>query len=166
MCIGHSQISVCLLESGPLKSQRDSISHCLIWWLIKSSKYSFFLFFVFLNFFSTYFFSLPIHHFFFFMLFFFSFFDLVSSIMFEWCATICHICSWEELSSKFCLIQDMGTVKGTPHAFIGDLVLYIKENWTYIVWHLSMKVISWHHKGDLIAGPMVVILKKMIYIKR
>lgn len=66
----------------------------------------------------------------------------------------------KELSSKFCLIQDVWTVKGNLHAFIGASVSYIKEDWTYVVRHLSMKLVAWHHKGNLLAEPMVAILKK------
>lgn len=57
-------------------------------------------------------------------------------------------------------MQDVWTVKGNLHAFIGASVSYIKDDWTYVVRHLSMKLVAWHHKGNLLAEPMVTILRK------
>lgn len=71
-----------------------------------------------------------------------------------------------ELSSKLCLIQDVWTVEGNLHEFIGASVSYIKNNWMYVVRHLSMKLVAWYHKGNLLAEPRVPILKKKTSIKR
>ena len=52
-------------------------------------------------------------------------------------------------NSKFTLIHDVWTTKGNRFGFIGASVSFINNDWNYIVQHLSIKLIVWHHKGSL-----------------
>lgn len=51
-------------------------------------------------------------------------------------------------------------MKGNLHAFIGASVSFVTNDWKYVVRHLSFKLVAWHHKGTMLAEPMVAILKK------
>ncbi|POW03847.1 hypothetical protein PSTT_10799 [Puccinia striiformis] len=48
----------------------------------------------------------------------------------------------------------------TDFAFIGAAVTYIDSNWQFVVRHLALKMIPWKHKGELLARPIVNLLKK------
>ncbi|KAH9459822.1 hypothetical protein Pst134EB_008045 [Puccinia striiformis f. sp. tritici] len=49
---------------------------------------------------------------------------------------------------------------GNRFAFIGAAVTYIDSNWQFVVRHLALKMIPWKHKGELLARPIVNLLKK------
>ena len=63
-------------------------------------------------------------------------------------------------TSKFTLIHDVWTTKGNCFGFIGALVSFIDNDWNYIVQHLALKLVAWHHKGSLLAEPIVNVLAK------
>ena len=63
-------------------------------------------------------------------------------------------------NSKFTLIHDVWTTKGNRFGFIGASVSFIDNDWNYIVQHLSIKLVAWHHKGSLLAEPIVNVLAK------
>lgn len=54
----------------------------------------------------------------------------------------------------------MWTTKGNRFGFIGASVSFIDNNWNYVVQHLSLKLVAWHHKGSLLAEPIVNVLAK------
>ena len=68
-------------------------------------------------------------------------------------------------NSKFNLIHDVWTTKGNHFGFIGASVSFIDNDWNYVVQHLSLKFVSWHHKGSLLAEPIVNVLAKH-YLQR
>ncbi|KAH9468954.1 hypothetical protein Pst134EA_009479 [Puccinia striiformis f. sp. tritici] len=63
-------------------------------------------------------------------------------------------------SSRFTLIHDVWTTKGNRYGFIGASITYVNDDWEYIVNHLSIKLVAWHHKGALLAKPIINVLKK------
>ncbi|KAA1090952.1 hypothetical protein PGT21_019008 [Puccinia graminis f. sp. tritici] len=63
-------------------------------------------------------------------------------------------------NSKFNLIHDVWTTKGNHYGFIGVSASFIDNNWNYVVLHLSLKLVAWFHQGELLAAPIVNILKK------
>ena len=63
-------------------------------------------------------------------------------------------------NSKFNLIHNVWTTKGNRFGFIGASVSFIDNDWKYNVLHLSLKLVAWHHKGILLAKPIINILKK------
>ncbi|POV95465.1 hypothetical protein PSTT_16236 [Puccinia striiformis] len=63
-------------------------------------------------------------------------------------------------SSRFTLIHDVWTTKGNRYGFIGASITYVNDDWEYIVNHLSIKLVAWHHKGALLAEPIINVLKK------
>ncbi|POW00867.1 hypothetical protein PSHT_12846 [Puccinia striiformis] len=58
-------------------------------------------------------------------------------------------------SSRFTLIHDVWTTKGNRYGFIGASITYVNDDWEYIVHHLSIKLVAWHHKGALLAEPII-----------
>ncbi|POV94459.1 hypothetical protein PSTT_16848 [Puccinia striiformis] len=66
----------------------------------------------------------------------------------------------DNLDTTFTLIHDVWTTKGNRFAFIGAAVTYIDHNWQFVVRHLALKMIPWKHKGELLARPIVNLLKK------
>ncbi|POW18727.1 hypothetical protein PSHT_05558 [Puccinia striiformis] len=66
----------------------------------------------------------------------------------------------DNLDTTFTLIHDVWTTKGNRFAFIGAAVTYINSNWQFVVRHLALKMIPWKHKGELLARPIVNLLKK------
>ncbi|POW04908.1 hypothetical protein PSHT_11019 [Puccinia striiformis] len=62
--------------------------------------------------------------------------------------------------SRFTLIHDVWTTKGNRYGFIGATVTYINKDWEYVVNHLTIKLVAWHHKGAWLAEPVVNVLKK------
>ncbi|POV95693.1 hypothetical protein PSHT_15522 [Puccinia striiformis] len=66
----------------------------------------------------------------------------------------------DNLDTTFTLIHDVWTTKGNRFAFIGAAVTYIDSNWQFVVRHLALKMIPWKHKGELLARPIVNLLKK------
>ncbi|KAA1092966.1 hypothetical protein PGT21_014212 [Puccinia graminis f. sp. tritici] len=63
-------------------------------------------------------------------------------------------------NSKFNLIHDVWTTKGNRYGFIGVSASFIDNDWNYVVLHLSLKLVAWFHQGELLAAPIVNILKK------
>ncbi|KAI7966513.1 hypothetical protein MJO29_002261 [Puccinia striiformis f. sp. tritici] len=63
-------------------------------------------------------------------------------------------------SSRFTLIHNVWTTKGNRYGFIGASITYVNDDWEYIVHHLSIKLVAWHHKGALLAEPIINVLKK------
>ncbi|POW22765.1 hypothetical protein PSHT_00960 [Puccinia striiformis] len=47
------------------------------------------------------------------------------------------------------------TTKGNRYGFIGASITYVNDDWEYIVHHLSIKLVAWHHKGALLAEPII-----------
>ncbi|KAI7942860.1 hypothetical protein MJO29_012704 [Puccinia striiformis f. sp. tritici] len=66
----------------------------------------------------------------------------------------------QENKSRFTLIHDVWTTKGNRYGFIGATVTYINKDWEFVVNHLSIKLVAWHHQGAWLAEPVVTILKK------
>ncbi|EFP91512.1 uncharacterized protein PGTG_17566 [Puccinia graminis f. sp. tritici CRL 75-36-700-3] len=62
--------------------------------------------------------------------------------------------------SQISLVSDVWTTKGGHKAFLGISACYITKNWEYRSMHLSMKYISWHHKGVYLAAPFARVLTK------
>ncbi|KAA1121248.1 hypothetical protein PGTUg99_050271 [Puccinia graminis f. sp. tritici] len=62
--------------------------------------------------------------------------------------------------SKISLVSDVWTTKGGHKAFLGISVCYITKDWVYQCRHLSIKYISWHHKGIYLAAPFAKVLIK------
>ncbi|KAI7938380.1 hypothetical protein MJO28_015300 [Puccinia striiformis f. sp. tritici] len=63
-------------------------------------------------------------------------------------------------SSCFPLKNDVWTTKGNRYGFVGAFIAYVNDNWEYIVNHLSIKLVAWHHKGALLAEPIINVLKE------
>ncbi|EFP80626.2 uncharacterized protein PGTG_06582 [Puccinia graminis f. sp. tritici CRL 75-36-700-3] len=66
----------------------------------------------------------------------------------------------KDSDSKFNLIHDVWTTKGNRYGFIGASVSFIDNGWNYNVLHLSLKLVACHHKGSLLAKPVINILEK------
>ncbi|OAV98668.1 hypothetical protein PTTG_25616 [Puccinia triticina 1-1 BBBD Race 1] len=66
----------------------------------------------------------------------------------------------KDTDSKFNLIHDVWTTKGNRFGFIGALVSFIDNDWNYNVLHLSLKLVACHHRGSLLAEPVINVLKK------
>ncbi|KNF02339.1 hypothetical protein PSTG_04543 [Puccinia striiformis f. sp. tritici PST-78] len=66
----------------------------------------------------------------------------------------------QENDSRFTLIHDVWTTKGNRFGFIGATVTYINQDWDYVVNHLTLKLVAWHHKGAWLAEPVVNVLRK------
>ncbi|KAI9619825.1 hypothetical protein KEM48_008438 [Puccinia striiformis f. sp. tritici PST-130] len=62
--------------------------------------------------------------------------------------------------SKISLVADVWTTKGNHKAFIGLSVCYINQNWEYVLQHLALKYVSWHHNGRYLAAPLANVLIK------
>lgn len=76
------------------------------------------------------------------------------------------ILNWikQGITSKISLIHDVWTTKGNRSAFMGISVSYISENWIYKVKHLSLKYISWTHKGKYLAVSFAnILIKSSLY---
>lgn len=54
----------------------------------------------------------------------------------------------------FSLAHDGWTTKGNRMAFIGVMVNYVDDEWNYQTVHLTLKLVTWHHCGDLLARPV------------
>jgi hypothetical protein len=58
------------------------------------------------------------------------------------------------------------TTKGNQFAFIGAAIAYVDSNWNHHMHHLALKMIPWRHKGELLAQPIVALLKKKGWHKK
>lgn len=68
--------------------------------------------------------------------------------------------------SMFSLAHDGWTTKGNRMAFIGVMINYIDDHWNYQTVHLTLKWVTWHHCGDLLARPVAQNLIRHAYIRR
>lgn len=68
--------------------------------------------------------------------------------------------------SMFPLAHDGWTTKGNRMAFIGVMINYIDDHWNYQTVHLTLKWVTWHHCGDLLARPVAQNLIRHAYIRR
>ncbi|KNZ46613.1 hypothetical protein VP01_711g4 [Puccinia sorghi] len=59
---------------------------------------------------------------------------------------VCHSLHYQNFLLKFNLIHDVWKTKGKHFGFIGASVSFIDNDWNYIIQHLSLKLVSWHHK--------------------
>lgn len=57
-------------------------------------------------------------------------------------------------------MADVWTTKGNQHAFIGAQVTYLDTDWNFVIRHLCIKLVAWHHIGEWLAEPLVATLKK------
>jgi hypothetical protein len=71
-----------------------------------------------------------------------------------------HLSCNQDANSKISLVSDVWTTKGGHKAFLGISACYITKNWVYRCQHLSIKYISWHHKGQYLAAPFARVLIK------
>lgn len=68
--------------------------------------------------------------------------------------------SLANVSSKFTIIQDAWTSKGSRFGFSSYSITYINDNWEYVSQHLGFKLIAWYHKGEWLAEPLINLLEK------
>jgi hypothetical protein len=59
----------------------------------------------------------------------------------------------------------MWTTKRNQFAFIGAAIAYVDSDWNHHLRHLAIKMM-WRHKGDLLAQPIVALLKKNRWYKK
>lgn len=64
------------------------------------------------------------------------------------------------------MTHDVWTVKGNLWAFIGGVVSFIDNDWTFVSRHLTLKRVAHHHKGAWLAEPLVTVLKKRDIYKK
>ncbi|POW22985.1 hypothetical protein PSHT_00715 [Puccinia striiformis] len=62
--------------------------------------------------------------------------------------------------SKISLVADVWTTKGNHKAFIGISCCYINQKWEYVMQHLALKYVSWHHNRRYLAAPFANVLIK------
>ena len=70
------------------------------------------------------------------------------------------LCSKQDLTSKFTVIHDVWKTRGNRYGFITASVTYINTSWKYVVQHLTLKCIPWHHKGIWLAQPLANVFMK------
>lgn len=63
-------------------------------------------------------------------------------------------------SSRFCLIHDGWTTKGSRYAFLGVSASYIDDHWEFKTIHLTLKRIIWDHYRVLLAWPVASFLTR------
>jgi hypothetical protein len=66
----------------------------------------------------------------------------------------------QNASSKFTLVHNVWTTKGSRYGFIGSSVAFINDNWEFQMCQLSLKLVSWFHRGKWLAQPLANVLHK------
>ncbi|KAI9621454.1 hypothetical protein H4Q26_015757 [Puccinia striiformis f. sp. tritici PST-130] len=67
---------------------------------------------------------------------------------------------FQNSGSKISLVADVWTTKGNHKAFIGISCCYINQKWEYVMQHLALKYVSWHHNWRYLAAPFTNVLIK------